>query len=279
MKVSVTRLNLYPIKSCGGLSVFSFRIGEEGPEIPLGEAAVFDRGWMFVNPEGDFQTQRALTQMALMQPELENDRFYLKIDGKRFEIPLKLENPARRHVQVWGNKQQAAIVPGDVSKAASDFLKTEVELVHFDAACKREVLVKSKGQGVNTRFTDSQQYLVISEESLKDLNQKLSVPITHARFRANIWIEGAGYPYREDQITKLEHAAGFDFEATKGCARCKIITVNEDKGIVESPEPLKVLAQYRRKETQVYFGQYYLVRASSGILKVGDELQGALAAT
>jgi uncharacterized protein len=275
MSLIVTRLNIYPIKSCAGMSVPSFQIGEEGPELVYPAGKVTDRGWMFVSPVGDFQTQRNLPQMALLFPEMDAGKFYLKVSGKKYEIPLKLDNPERKDVQVWSKKLNAAIVPGEASQAASDFLKTEVQLVQFDSKCYRETLLKGKGMGVGTRFTDSQPYLVASEESLQDLNTKLTSPIGHERFRANIWIQGAKYPYREDQFLNLEHA-NFQLETTKGCARCKIITVDESKGQIDSQEPLKVLAQYRRKETQVYFGQYFLAKEFGATLQMGDELIGKL---
>ncbi len=271
MKLNVTRLNLYPIKSCGGLEVSEFVIGEEGPELHLSNGRVMDRGWMFVNADGDFQTQRAHPSMALLQPVIEYDRFYLQVNGKKFEIPLELQNPARKHVQVWGKKLEAALVPGDISAAVSEYLDVPVELVHFDPQCHRETLLKGKGVGVGTRFTDSQPYLVISDESLKDLNSKLTTPVSTERFRANIWVSGVGYPYREDQVLKMEHA-DFDLEPTKNCARCKIITVDETTGTIVNSEPLKVLAQYRRQETQVYFGRYFLSRTFGVKLRNGDTL-------
>ncbi len=273
MSIIVTRLNLYPIKSCAGMAVPDFKIGEEGPELIYPSGKITDRGWMFVNPAGDFQTQRNLPQMAMLRPEVDAGKFYLKVEGGKYEIPMTLDQPQRKDVQVWSKPLNAAVVPGDASKAASDFLKTEVQLVQFDNKCYRETMLKGEGQGVGTRFTDSQPYLVISEESLADLNTKLSSPIGHERFRANIWIQGVKYPYREDQYKNLEHA-NFQLDSTKGCARCKIITVDESKGEIASQEPLKALAQYRRKETQVYFGQYYLAKEFGATLQMGDELVG-----
>lgn len=274
MSLQVTSLNLYPIKSCAGLSVDQFVLGEEGAEIPLNHGKVLDRGWMFVNPEGDFLTQRGLPSMALLKPVIEGGKFWLDVEGRKFEIPLSLANPSRKSVQVWGKRLEAALVPGDLSKAASDFLKTPVELVFFDSVCKRETLVKGKGMGVGTRFTDSQPYLIISEESLQDLNSKMSAPVTQARFRANIWISGAKYPYREDQFSRIENDI-YAFEPTKPCARCKIITVDELLGKVVNPEPLKVLAQYRRRETQVYFGQYFLSKNFGAVIRKDDRLEPA----
>lgn len=272
MSLKVSGLFLYPIKSCAGLSVAQFVMGEEGAEIALPSGRVMDRGWMFVNPDGDFQTQRNHPAMALLKTGIENDRFFLEVADRRFEIPLALENPRRKRVQVWGKQIDAAVVEGDLSKAVSDFLKTPVELVQFDSQCKREALVKGKGIGVGTRFTDSQPYLVISEESLKDLNSKLTTKIGPERFRANIWISGAGYAYREDQYKSLDHDS-YSLEATKPCARCKIITVDVSTGRIEDSEPLKVLAQYRRRETQVYFGQYFISREYGAVIRQGDPLE------
>jgi uncharacterized protein len=275
MSLIVTRLNIYPIKSCAGMSVPSFQIGEEGPELVYPSGKVADRGWMFVNSAGEFQTQRNLPQMALLRPEMDAGKFYLKVEGRNYEIPMTLDNPVRKEVQVWGKQLNAAVVTGDASKAASDLLKFDVQLVQFDAKCYRETMLKGEGMGVGTRFTDSQPYLVASEESLSDLNTKLQIPIGHERFRANIWIQGAKYPYREDQYLRLEHSS-FQLEATKGCARCKVITVDESKGEIHSQEPLKVLAQYRRRETQVYFGQYFLAKEFGATLQMGEELTGQL---
>jgi hypothetical protein len=271
VSLKISHLNVYPIKSCAGMAVSDFVIGEEGAEIPLSTGTVMDRGWMFVNPNGDFQTQRALPQMALLKPVIEDGKFFLLVGSDQFEIPLSLQQPERKHVQVWSKQLAAALVPGDVSRAASEALKTQVELVYFDSHCKRETLVKGKGTGVGTRFTDSQPYLLISEESLQDLNSKMKTPVGRERFRANIWISGAQYPYREDQYSQLDHA-DFSLEPTKPCARCKIITVDELLGKVVDSEPLKILAQFRRRETQVYFGQYFLSRQFGASIRVGDAL-------
>jgi uncharacterized protein YcbX len=263
-------MNLYPIKSCSGIWVSEFIIGEEGPELHLPDGKLADRGWMFVNEAGDFQTQRSLSRMALLKSSVINGKFFLEVEGRPFEIPLQLQSPERKSVQVWGKKLEAALVPGDISQAVSDFLKFPVQLVQFDSFCHREALLKGKGLEVGTRFTDSQPYLVISEESLMDLNSKLKQPIGPERFRANIWIRGGQFPYREEQYKKLEHHR-FDLEPTKGCARCKVITVDVTKGEVVDSEPLKVLAAYRRRETQVYFGQYFLSRSFGAKLRLGDE--------
>lgn len=272
MKMKVEKLFIYPIKSCGGLSVPELQIGESGPQIVAGSSFIGDRQWMFVDSDGKFLTQRSLQKMALLQPAINRDRFFLEVEGKSFEIPLDLKNPRRMQVSVWGKEIDAALVEGPLSEAVSQFLGLPVQLVQFDSRSDREILVKGKGQNAQTRFTDSQAYLVVTRESLKDLNAKLEHPIDERRFRGNIFLSGASKPFAEDDWQVLSNDA-VDFESTKACARCKVITVDPDTGKIPTSEPLVALSQYRKKETAVYFGQYFLSRSYGETLRVGDWLQ------
>jgi len=272
VSLTVRSLNLYPVKSCGGIKVSEFQIGESGPQISVGNSFVGDREWMFVDANGKFLTQRSLQKMALIHPLIEDGRFFLQIEKQKFEVPLQPEKVKRQIVSVWGKEIDAAVVDDDLSKAASDFLGTSAQLVHFDSLSQREILVKGRGMNAQTRFTDSQAYLVVTEESLKDLNSRLKSPIGYERFRSNILLSGSKEPFAEDRWQHLGHEA-LVFESTRSCARCKIITVDPESGKIPSPEPLTVLASFRRRETAVYFGQYFLSRSYGEVLKVGDHLE------
>ncbi|MEZ0392689.1 MAG: MOSC domain-containing protein [Pseudobdellovibrionaceae bacterium] len=271
MRLQIKKLSIYPIKSCHGLDVTEFQIGESGPQIQIGKTTIGDREWMFVDSEGKFVTQRTFPKMALLKPVLQDQRFYLEILGSKFEIPIQEKAVPRKTVSVWGKDIDAALIESPLNEAVSDFLNQNLQLMHFDSVSNREILVKGKGMNAQTRFTDSQAYLIFTEESLKDLNSKMKEPIGPERFRGNILLSGAEKPYAEDdwQILGSDRVA---FEMTKACARCKIITVDQDKGEIPSSEPLQVLAKHRRRETAVYFGQYFLSRSYGEILKVGDQL-------
>ncbi len=276
--LKIQDLAIYPVKSCAPLALSQFRIGAAGPEAAVNDQWIGDRQWMFVDPDGKFVTQRSLSQMALIQPVIEENKLKLQINSQGFEIPEAKVNDkknVRKTVSVWGKVIDVRQVSKEISQAASDFLKTPVELVFYDERSEREALIKGKGLGVQTRFTDTQPYLVISQESLENLNSRLTTPITADRFRANIVLSGTSQPFAEDEWTHFGNSL-VDFEATKACSRCRIITVDPQAGQVLSGEPLKVLAQFRRKEnekqTQVYFGQYFLSRSFGQFLKVGDSL-------
>jgi uncharacterized protein YcbX len=57
----------------------------------------------------------------------------------------------------------------------------------------------------------------------------------------------------------------------KPCARCVMITVDQEKG-TKGKEPLATLATYRSQGSKVYFGQN-AVALAPGMVRVGDFLQ------
>jgi hypothetical protein len=62
----ISRLYVYPVKSCAGVQVQDVLLTETGLE--------FDRAWMVVDAKGRFLTQRELPRMALIKPQLRHAR-------------------------------------------------------------------------------------------------------------------------------------------------------------------------------------------------------------
>jgi uncharacterized protein YcbX len=118
-------------------------------------------------------------------------------------------------------------------------------------------------------FADAFPFLMISEESLADLNARMPVPLPMNRFRPNLVIAG-GSPFVEDF---LEHftIGEIGFRRVKPCDRCVIPTTDQETG-ERGKEPLRTLATYRKQGSKVFFGQN-LVHSGIGRLKVGDILQ------
>src|SRR3712207_153293 len=61
--LTLSDIYIYPIKSLGGTRVDRANIEPQGLQ--------YDRRWMLVDENGQFLTQRVLTQMALFQVELQ----------------------------------------------------------------------------------------------------------------------------------------------------------------------------------------------------------------
>jgi hypothetical protein len=104
---------------------------------------------------------------------------------------------------------------------------------------------------------------------LDELNGRLSDPVGMDRFRPNLVFSG-GEAYAEDQFKKLQ-IGEVEFQVVKPCARCVMITVDQEKG-TKGKEPLATLATYRSQGSKVYFGQN-AVALAPGMVRVGDFLQ------
>ena len=63
--MKLTQINIYPIKSLGGISLSSAVVEKRGLK--------YDRRWMLINSNNDFMTQRQYPQMALLQTAIEDD--------------------------------------------------------------------------------------------------------------------------------------------------------------------------------------------------------------
>lgn len=114
-------------------------------------------------------------------------------------------------------------------------------------------------------FADGYPLLLISQESLDDLNRRLPEPIEMRRFRPNLVIAGAS-PYAEDQFTQLR-IGELGFRAVKRCERCSVTTVDPSSGR-RGKEPLRTLARYRLEDGKVWFGMN-LIHDACGRLDLG----------
>src|SRR3954462_3623171 len=80
----LTELNLYPIKSCGGIALREATLTAAG----LMSEQIYDREWMVVDAEGVSLTQRTHPKLALITPRIKSDTLELRAPGMlRLEIP------------------------------------------------------------------------------------------------------------------------------------------------------------------------------------------------
>jgi len=125
-----------------------------------------------------------------------------------------------------------------------------------------------------TGFGDSCPFLVVSEASLADLNDRLQreghAALPMDRFRANLVVAGCG-PHAEDTWKRFR-IGDVVFRSAGPCARCVVTTTDQatgDRGV----EPLRTLATYRRdpaKHSNVNFGHNLVNESKAGRLRVGD---------
>jgi uncharacterized protein YcbX len=261
--VRVTGLNVYPVKSCAGTAL---EVAEFGPR-----GIVHDREWMIVDAHDRFLTQREQPRLALVRPTLVDGTLALRAPGMPcLELPSTDGGP-RREVVVWRD----TVVAVDHGQAAADwferYLGLPARLVRQPADSVRPVDPQFAPRPTDqVGFADGFPVLLISEESLDDLNTRLARPLPMNRFRPNIVVCGWGAPYDEDTWAAVRIGA-VPFDVVKACARC--VTTTTDQATAErGPEPLATLARYRRVPRGVLFGQN-LVHATEGQVRLGDPLQ------
>ena len=84
-----------------------------------------------------------------------------------------------------------------------------------------------------TAFADGYPFLILSQESLSDLNKRLSSPVAMRNFRPNIVIKGCKKPYEEDTWKQIrigpDHSNDHLFFLVARCTRCvsMYITYNQ----------------------------------------------------
>lgn len=254
---------IYPIKSLGGIRLQEAEAEERGFR--------FDRRWMLVDHQGTFVSQRTVPQLALLGVELFAKHllvFPKNNPGHKLEIPLDLAEGAEIPVQIWDDEVLGKIVSKEVDRWFSDFLGFGVHLVVMPETTQRKVDPRYAIKGENVSFADGMPYLLISQESLDELNSRLEIPVPMDRFRPNIVISG-GEPFLEDQL-KAVQIGGLDFRIVKPCARCVLTTVDQQTG-KKGKEPLRTLSTYRTQNQKVMFGQNGIA-LQAGKIRVGDQV-------
>lgn len=259
----VSALNWYPVKSCRGAPLAEAMIGPRG--------IVGDRSFMLVDDAGGFLTQRALPRMALIEPRLREGTLSLAApEHGPLSIPV-LRRGEGREVTIWRDRC-TAIDQGDaVADWASAFLGVNCRLVRIADNTVRHVdrdFALSDTDQVG--LADGFPLLLTTEESLADLNGRMSKPLPMNRFRPNIVLAGAA-PFAEDGWRRIR-TGDITFAVVKPCARCAITTT--DQATAErAQEPLRTLANYRQVRGEgVMFGQN-LIHESTGVIRVGDAVE------
>lgn len=267
----VTGLFIHPVKSLRGVAVPAAEVDALG--------FVGDRRFLVIDPTGRFLTQRTQPRMALVDAMLSADTLTLSAAGAGSVTVPRASDPAapRRTVSVWKSEGLLAEDCGDVAAHwLGAILGQEVRLVRLGPDFHRPVKPSKARPGDVVSFADAYPFLVISEASLRDLNDRLAArgeePVPMNRFRPNLVIDGCA-PFAEDTWPRFA-INGVAFRAGGPCARCIVTTTDQLTG-ERGKEPLRTLATYRRDAqdpTDVNFGQNLIHETKAGTIRVGDEV-------
>ncbi len=265
--ITITALNIYPVKSCKGVALERARIAATGLE--------HDREWLIVRSDGRFVTQREEPRLALISPSMKEGRLRLAAPGvEALEVDAAF---VREPVEVvcWGDRCAAFDAGLPAARWLETFLGAPYRLVRFDPRHLRASSAEwTQGIQAPNQFTDGFPFLVISQASLDDLNGRLASPLPMNRFRPNIVIDGVD-AFGEDGIHELR-GEGYTLRIVKPCTRCAITTTDQTRGERMGDEPLRTLRGYRfdRALKGVLFGQNaILIEGLGRDLRVGQTLE------
>ncbi|MBW4649642.1 MAG: MOSC domain-containing protein [Kastovskya adunca ATA6-11-RM4] len=259
--IKLSEINIYPIKSAAGIALKTASVENRGLQ--------YDRRWMLVDQRGKFISQRRFPRLALIRVQIEGSQLVVQTPNRdQLSIPLCLD-AERVAVNIWKDVCEAIPAPETVSQWFSDFLELPCQLVYMPDSTKRPVDTHYAHHNESVSFADSFPFLLISEASLEDLNQRLEEPVPMNRFRPNLVVSGCE-AFAEDSWRTIR-IGSVRFQVAAPCSRCVVTTVDQSRGI-RGKEPLQTLAQYRRRDREIFFGQN-LIAGELGTLQLGDAVQ------
>jgi uncharacterized protein YcbX len=271
MTPQVSQLFVYPIKSCAGISVSSFKFDEKGP--------LFDRRWMLVDSKtGIFLSQRSTPKMALISTRIENGEVWVgqNLDDDLVEycrLPIKGE---RIDVQVWSDNVHGYDCGDELALWFSQLLNHDCRLV-YQGDCQRMADEGYAGKETWVSFADGFPLLVVAQASIDVLNQFCDADISATNFRPNIVIRNTS-AFAEKKWKKIVvEADGFrvgklEMAVVKPCERCTIPMLNPYTAKREA-SILPVLLKYCRDNKKIIFGQNLTFKYFNNLdIKVGQRV-------
>ncbi len=255
--IRLSQLAIYPVKSTSQIALTHAQAGPFGLDM--------DRRWMLIDEQGYMLTQRKHPRLCLIQSHFEANCLIISApDMEPLNIPVQ---PSGNIIKatVWNDTCNAYDCGKQATQWFSTFLKIPARLVFFPQNEQRQVDLDYAKKGDTTAFSDGFPYLLISQASLDDLNNRLSSAVEMKRFRPNLVVEGTE-AFAEDKWKKIR-IGDVTFNLVKPCSRCSIPSINPDTA-EKSAEAVKTLAGYRMQNNKIFFGQN-LTSEGNGKLEVG----------
>ena len=264
MMPRVSALHIYPIKSCGGLSVPADAARSAwsgaGPTLHGGR-----RQGAFSDPtpgteDGARATYARAPELLIDAPGMQQIKVALGGWACASGSDPGLES--QRGGRVRGGRPGRVVQPSTLGALADSCAGTRTMCASCDPAYAR---FESQ-----VAFADGFPVLLISEASLEDLNSAHGETRSHGPLPTQRRGRGLRALCRR-QLEADPHRGSLLFDVVKPCGRCVTTTVDQTTGEV-GKEPLKTLATYRRRGNAVFFGQN-CVHHGPGMVRVGDEVE------
>ncbi|MGE4658455.1 MAG: MOSC N-terminal beta barrel domain-containing protein [Gammaproteobacteria bacterium] len=262
--MNLTEINIFPIKSCGQVSVQRAVVEARG----LQE----DRRYMLVDVSGRFLTQREHPRMGSIQVSLCDANLKVEALGEpTLEFPVGSRWGRARWATVWHDYMEVSLAADEVNEWFTRAMDFPCQLVYMGEQHHRPLKAGRGKVGDEVSFADGAPLLLISEASLAELNKRLIQPVEMKRFRPNL-VTTANGPFAEDEWKRIR-IGEVEFDLGWACKRCVLTTIDPETGKKDpAREPLMTLKGFRRGPEGVMFGQNLIPR-HLGTLGVGDPIE------
>lgn len=262
----VTALYVYPVKSCAGIALGAATV------TPTGLAG--DRRFMVVGADGTFRTQRRHPVLATVRPAVADGRLTLSAPDAGAVTITPAADGNRVPVSIFGRDHQAVDQGDDVAAWLTGVLGSPSRLVGVAPEHRRPTDGLVEGLA---HWADSGSVLVLGRESVDELSDRLveegEAPTRGDRFRANVLLTG-GDPHAEDDLGRIRIGTA-TLAFAKRAVRCAVVTVDQQTGERDGPEPLRTLGVYRRDhDGGVVLGAKFSV-VGEGAIAAGDLVESA----
>lgn len=267
--VRVEQLVIYPIKSCGGISVNECAYDRLG--------LLNDRRWILVDEQSNMITMRQYPRMALIQPRLDAEgRLWVTAPSmEEIEIPPASDTSKPLKIKIWDDPVIVAVLTAECCDWFTRYLGRPARVAAVlprdmhRRAIDPKYDVSDPALRINAALADGYPFLIFSQESIDELNTRLDDPVTAAHFRPNIVVRGAR-AYAEDTWRRIA-IGDSEFDLVKACSRCTMTTIDPLLGTRHHGlQPLKTIRAYRGIEDDAFFGQNAMQVRAEGIVRVGD---------
>ncbi len=262
--LQISRLFIYPIKSCAGTEVSELTLDAWG--------AVGDRRFVLADAQGQFLTQRQLPRMQRIQPRWQGDDLHVTCAGYADLLVPAAAGAGECLVRVWND----SVAAQDCGDAAATWFSTVLGVScrllrlpqqRFPAALQRRVNPKYTEQDNWLSFADGFPLLLVNQSSLDALGQALGRPLDVIRFRPNVVLSGAP-AWQELRWSRLHSDRGGALMCCKPCERC-VIPTRHPQTLEREADVLDVLKTQCRIDGKIIFGQNALFHELT-VLRRGD---------
>ncbi|KAI1302409.1 Mitochondrial amidoxime-reducing component 1 [Halotydeus destructor] len=289
----VSKLTIYPIKSCRGITVPRLTVAKSGVRYELFR----DRGWVVVSSENRMLNLIRAPKLITITIKLNGDSLELFApDGQSCLCKVRTElssSDVLIQTNVYGGDTEGIDCGDEVAEFISGVIEISgCRLIQYVEGLKTR---PSRSEGKRDKKKEAahqvtyQNYSDVhltTESSLEELNQRImnnnnggeSNTVTSGHFRPNIEVSGSS-PWEEDTWEFVQIGDGVELYQMQNCNRCPQTVVNRDNGVPEQ-EPLFTLRQFRqashpddkrRLGTKPLFGSLFAT-ISEGSICTGDDV-------